>query len=69
MKLDEDTKLTDSLERALIEREANLMRNVALAEMGASLLASVRRLARGAVEGIASLRRRAKDAKTDYVAG
>ncbi len=69
MKFDEDTKLTDSLERTLIEREANALRNVAFRKMGASLLDSVRRLGRGAVAGIASMRRRAKDAKTDYVAG
>ena len=65
----EDTKLTDSLERILIEREANAMRGAAFAAIGSSIAGRIRRLARLAASTVASLRHRAKDAKVDYAAG
>ena len=69
MEFNENTKLTDSLERTLIEREANMMRGAAFAAMGGTLVAKLRRLGRGAVGALASLRTSAKDAKVDYAAG
>jgi hypothetical protein len=68
MYVDSSTKLTDSLERVLIEREARAMRSETFAVSGRDLLARVRALIGGAAETLARLRREARDAKVDYVA-
>jgi hypothetical protein len=68
MYVDSSTKLTDSLERVLIEREARAMRSETFAVSGRELLAWVRRMVRAAAGTLASLRRDARDAKVDYVA-
>ena len=69
MYIDANAKMTDSLERVLIEREANAMRGAAFAAIGGTLAGRLRRLARAAAGGLSSLRRSARDAKVDYVAG
>ena len=69
MEFNENTKLTDSLERTLIEREANAMRGAAFAAMGGTFVAKLHRFGRGAVGALASLRNSAKAAKVDYAAG
>ncbi len=68
MKFDEHTKLTDSLERILIEREANEMRGAAFAAMGRSVAVRLGRLGLGAAAILRFPRDRAKDAKVDYAA-
>ncbi len=68
MYVDSSTKLTDSLERVLIEREARAMRSETFAVSGRDLLARVRGLIRGAAGILARLRRDARDAQVDYVA-
>ena len=69
MEFNENTKMTDSLERILIEREANARRGAAFAAIGGTLVAKLRRLGRGVVGILTSLRTSAKDAKVDYAAG
>lgn len=68
MYVDSSTKLTDSLERVLIEREARAMRSETFAVSGRELVASVRRAFRWCADTLARLRRDARDAKVDYVA-
>ena len=68
MYVDSSTKLTDSLERVLIEREARAMRSETFAVSGRELLAWVRGALRWASGTLARLRREARDAKVDYVA-
>ena len=68
MYVDSPSKLTDSLERVLIEREARAMRSETFAVSGRELLAGVRWLVRRSADTLARLRRDARDAKVDYVA-
>ncbi|NLD54570.1 MAG: hypothetical protein GX652_07910 [Burkholderiaceae bacterium] len=68
MYVDSSTKLTDSLERVLIEREARAMRSETFAVSGRTLLEGIRRAFRWAAAMLARLRRDARDAKVDYVA-
>jgi len=66
----EPTKLTDSLERQLGEREIEAQRGAAFAgNAGAGPLYRILRLASGLAEAIQMLRSQARRAKIDYVAG
>jgi hypothetical protein len=68
MYVDSSTKLTDSLERVLIEREARAMRSETFAVSGRELLARLRLAFRWSADTLARLRRDAREAKVDYVA-
>lgn len=67
MEINANTKMTDSLERRLIQQEANAMRDVEFARLGSNLARGVARLARRAADAIALLRKQAHAAKVDYV--
>lgn len=69
MHTDSNTTMTDSLERILIEREANAMRGMVDAETWRALAAGPGRLWRAAAATLGSLRSRARDARVDYAAG
>ena len=69
MYVDSHEKMTDSLERILIEREANAMRGAAFAQTARMLVAHIRRLGAVAIRVMGSLRTQAKDKKVDYAAG
>lgn len=69
MKIDSNTTMTDSLERILIEREANAMHSVVDATTWRDLLAGSVAVWRLATDTLRKVRGRARDAHVDYVAG
>jgi hypothetical protein len=69
MQSESNIKMTDSLERDLIEREAKAMRSVDIGKLAQAGGVRARRLGRGALSLLRGQRKGSKEAEGNYAAG